>query len=337
MAVTNLPILTVLRSQLGGMARRSLTLAVRRRAATLSRVIEAAETRLLPSAIGGVSTSGGDAGESDQDVDDPQQVVGSFLTSAGYGDPKAMAFNDVFQGGLDTCVFASTLAGAARSSLNLASRVGFVSKTGNISTYSVQLFRQNSSGQFVQTQRTVIFDGTREPEDLRLADDKEFWPAIFQRAYLEMADSLSLNYRSYDVAYGAIYGALPKREAVSGSLAQAKAIKAALDAGSPVSVSSINTGPRYIETRYGLVAAHGYTIMGIEVPSNGDLSKGLRFSAQSVGLRHGPKVLLRGACAAGNLGHWRRWRQRRPDPPSLERLRNQLQYCRDQHVQRNKH
>ncbi|WP_437201177.1 C2 family cysteine protease [Planctomicrobium sp. SH664] len=264
---------------------RNLQCAARRRRSHISAegrwATESLESRVLLSAMGSLGTPSRGLGtntewpedkEEDQ-ADTPVEVVGAFLTSGGIGDKRNDDYTDVIQGFLDTCAFASSLSAAARTPLPLASRISILTTIGKTVTYQVALYSQNSQGQWVSRNQQVSITGGLDEKDLRPGDGNEIWPAIFQRAYLDLCAATKLNYRSAETALGVLYGVNSTTVTVNGKLDQAKQIRSALQAGSPVVVGTKDSTSRYLNGANGIVANHAYTVIGIEIPSNGDLKK----------------------------------------------------------------
>ncbi len=240
------------------------------------------ECRVLPSAISGFSPSDDGLGEPQQDdpddddgeATDPEQVTGAFLTSIQYGDARRDSYDDVVQGDLDTCVFASTLAAVARTSAPLASRITKISSSDTSVTYQVGLYRPSSAGSttWAPTTQTVVYSG-RVVTDLEFGDDGEVWPLVMQRAYLQMCNSAGLDYHEPKNAFGALLGTQGKTALMDATLAQAQVMRTSLRAGTPIVVGSESSSLRYIYPEYGIVSHHAYTVMGVEIPADGDLKK----------------------------------------------------------------
>jgi hypothetical protein len=99
---------------------------------------------------------------------------------------------DIHQTGAGTCVFLSTLAGAARNT-SLIDRISYL---GNF-TYRVRLFDPDAGD---WTSQDVRFDGTivadssgnrMDPDSEGLADGvSEFWTILYQRAYLRYFEGI---------------------------------------------------------------------------------------------------------------------------------------------------
>jgi Ca2+-binding RTX toxin-like protein len=112
---------------------------------------------------------------------------------------------DVEQAGSPTCVFLSSLAGAAAQEMDLASRISYL---GNF-TYRVTLFNPESG---IPVTQDVTFDGTLRTLDggKTILDpipaSSEFWTVLYQRAYLQLMHSLDENFKSADNALYALTG-----------------------------------------------------------------------------------------------------------------------------------
>ncbi len=201
-------------------------------------------------------------------VNEPQQGPGMWLTAIAPGDARSAAYNDIEQGTLDTCVFASVLSAVARTDFNLASRIS--AAPGG---YNVQLFGSGS-------QPVTIFVSSSQPittNDLQPADNGEIWTTIYQRAYLTLQQQLGRNYKLASNAFEAVTGKTSTSLSLAGAgINQAKQIKAAMSSGSPVVAVTIpgtpNDNKYVIPGSNGLVESHAYTVLGVLVPANGALS-----------------------------------------------------------------
>ncbi|MFO1020367.1 MAG: C2 family cysteine protease [Planctomycetales bacterium] len=115
-------------------------------------------------------------------------------------------------------------------------------------------------------------DGIAQSEDPRVGDDDEIWPIIYQRAYLDLASSLGQNYHSKSFALSSLLGAATTLEDVNLSLSCANLIKSALESGKAVTAGTLNTTSFFVNSQYGIVHNHAYTILGIEIPNGTDLA-----------------------------------------------------------------
>ena len=113
--------------------------------------------------------------------------------------------SDIHQGGLGSCVFLSTLAGAADRGFDLASRITYL---GNFS-YKVRLYNLATG---LPDDRLVLFNGTiyKRPDGTRIdpypATEGEFWTILYQRAYVQMSDKADLDFTDPDDAMFAVTG-----------------------------------------------------------------------------------------------------------------------------------
>ena len=200
-------------------------------------------------------------------------------------DAKAMSYDDVYQGNLDTCTVASVLSAVARTDFPLQTGIIAITTAGSAlpdleapaatpTGYQVKLFKKNSSGVLQPVMITVPFDNQLTTEDLQTADRNEYWPAIYQRAYLKLADELGQNYRVGQFAFETLTGiSVEKFVVTNGGLTEARRLEAALNAGRATTVSSIDAPNKVIEGQYGIIKTHSYTLMGMEIPASGNLSE----------------------------------------------------------------
>jgi len=257
----------------------SKSLLRRRRASHMLCMDEQLETRMLLSSqnllpnLTGLPGANEEEGE-DVQADIPVDVTGTFLTSQSAADSKPMFFNDVVQGQLDTCVFAATLSSVAMTDFNLANSLILDSQTTSGAHYRVRLWARDVLHQnlFVPYVRAVYFDFKFVTEDLKPGDRTEHWPAIFQRAYLDLANTLGRNYRSPVFALEALVGAAASSRTMQNTLAYAQQIRTDLLAGRATIAGTIDVASRYIGGTYGLIHNHAYTVMGIEIPSSNSLA-----------------------------------------------------------------
>src|SRR5437870_308337 len=54
-----------------------------------------------------------------------------------------------------------------------------------------RLYQPNSTGGYVPITEQVGYDNTLTADDLNSTDPKEFWPALYQRAYLQLYPNLA--------------------------------------------------------------------------------------------------------------------------------------------------
>lgn len=219
---------------------------------------------------------------------DPQpfDVSDAELFGRAPSDSFQVSYDDIFQGEDDTCAVASVISAVALTQdATLPGRIAVQTsapsanpfeRTALPSGYAVTLYKAKTSGTgFDPVVINVPFNGTLQPEDLRPADDNEFWPAIFQRAYLELADELGKNYRDSQFALTALTGAGTDRYTVTPTvgLPDAQRIRASLDTGHATVASSLDLPSYLLDTTYGIVHTHSYTVVGIEIPASNDLSQ----------------------------------------------------------------
>src|SRR5262249_18745235 len=122
------------------------------------------------------------ANEEDDDgkANIPVEVSGAFLT-----DTPTFSFTDVKQELSPTCAFAATLSAVARTSFPLASNIAVTHSNGpNDLVYTVRLYTPNAQGVYQPVLIDVPFNGAIYPSDLHSTNPAEYWPTIFQRAYL---------------------------------------------------------------------------------------------------------------------------------------------------------
>jgi Ca2+-binding RTX toxin-like protein len=250
----------------------------RRRASQMRPMEEQLETRILLSSENALPNLTGLPGANEEEGEDieadvPVEVTGSYLTSQSRADSKPMFFNDINQGQLDTCVFMSTLSSVALTDFNLANSISVTSQTSTTTIYSVKLWARNAQNQLVLHNRSVQFDFKLTLQDPEPGDSNEYWPAIFQRAYLDLAASVGRNYRSAVFALESLVGATASSRVMQNSLTFAKQIQTDLLAGRATITDTLNsTPPGYIAGPYGLFNNHAYTVMGIEIPDPNSLS-----------------------------------------------------------------
>jgi hypothetical protein len=230
------------------------------------------ECRLL---LTGTSTPAEEDWPEDKETDQadmPAEVAGAFLTDVRYGDTRPMSFDDVFQGQQDSCVFASVLSATALSSFNLEGGIREVSRTASAITYGVRLY-QNNSGTFTPIERQVVFDGTTTDEDYKPRNSKDYWPLIYQRAYIAYANSLpNQSYKSSNFAFQTLIGVSATSASLSNTLATAQAIRSALTSGQGTLAGTISSANLLLENTYGLIHNHAYSVLGVSIPSSGSLT-----------------------------------------------------------------
>ncbi len=213
----------------------------------------------------------------DDTAAEPQQVTGAFLTDEsviGQANGTRFSFTDVEQDQSPTCAFAATLSAVARSSFNLAGDITLYRFYGpNDFVFGVRLFAPDSNGVYQSRWVNVPFDGTIYPTDLQSTDPSEYWPTLFQRAYLTLAAETGATVADTGQAILALTGhpyTYSKISSTDSSLASA--IAADLNAGEPVVAATPGQDdPAHplIPDGSGLIQDHAYTVLGIDSGSSG--------------------------------------------------------------------
>ena len=235
------------------------------------------EPRWLLSAANGAAEFSGswqaaaDDDREDDEADEPQQVAGAFLTEVRYGDSRPMSFSDIRQGQLDTCIFSSALSATAYSNFNLESGIREISRTETAITYGVRLF-QKSGTTLSAIEQQVVYDGTIRETDLQPRNGKDYWPLIYQRAYVTYATSLATNYRDSVFAFETLIGKSAVRANLTNSITQAEALRSALVAGQATLAGTKAAANFVLENTYGTIKNHGYSILGVTIPTSGSLN-----------------------------------------------------------------
>lgn len=290
----------------------SVTRKTRRLAAGLPTWIDEFEPRLLLTALSGdietydaafpidlIGTSPVPVISPVNNVQAPSTLAidlsGTPIATRASGDATSTDFNDVKQGALDTCVFNSVLSSVAiAGTVNLESGItstpaatqtlrSAVALTDSVSPmtaaattiYHVRLYQKNSQGSYVPVLIDVPFDGTVNPEDSRPGDGDEFWTLLYQRAYLTFEEQKGGNYHTYSEAIPALIGQTPEQFSVAGaSLSTAQRIATALNTGRAVDAATVaGTADLLLAGSGGLAHNHSYSVIGIEIPSNGNLAQ----------------------------------------------------------------
>ena len=133
----------------------------------------------------------------------PQPVSGAFLVD-GSESADSLTFDKVVQGMADTCAFDATLSAVALSNFDLASAISVLSQNSPTDvTYDVRLYQLAPGGGIEPVEVSVEYNGTIQPGDNRSTDPNEFWPTLFQRAYLNLESSLGQDYHSETNAFRA--------------------------------------------------------------------------------------------------------------------------------------
>ncbi len=217
-------------------------------------------------------TSGPETSNTDETVSPPVEVTGSFLTDGAEvapGAAKALTFDKVVQGFADTCAFDSTLSAVARSTFNLASEISVLSvKSPTDIVYNVDLYEPTAGGGSQLVEVPVEFNGTFQPGDARSTDPNEFWPTLFQRAYLSLENSLGLDYHSVANAFLALTGLSGTSQAMA--TVTPDTISGLLDNGNPaIAVTMQSADPYNLDPADGVIGDHCYTVVGIESSAAG--------------------------------------------------------------------
>lgn len=197
-------------------------------------------------------------------VNIPEEVAGSFLWGAADNTRgrEPLSFDDVRQGFSDTCSFSAALSAVARTNFDLASGIRLTQDLGNNQyVFQVRMFSDDmGTPRFVD----VPFDESLDPDDLKSNDATEFWPALYLRAYLTFSDAVDRQYRSKSESLQAITGLGDTRLEINGFVTEARQMRDALRAGSPVLAGTRDSADNILEREYGLVQNHAYTVMGVE-------------------------------------------------------------------------
>jgi hypothetical protein len=194
-------------------------------------------------------------------------LTGAFLTDGAEtesGANKSMTFDKVIQGQSDTCGFTAVLSAVAMSGFNLASGITVAdTKSPTDVVYDVRLFQPLAGGGFQQDEIPVEFNGTFTPGDARSSDPNEFWPTIYQRAYLSLESSLGQGVGTFDSAIEALTGRSPT-SLIGGTVAP-NVFTALLDNGSPVVASTTySVDPYNLDPAEGIIGSHAYTVVGVQ-------------------------------------------------------------------------
>lgn len=185
----------------------------------------------------------------------------------------------VHQGSAGTCVVLASLAAAADSGVDLASRVR---QTGE-NQYSVPLFRPGT-GWITQT---VYFDGQWTDNDPMLTSAGDAWALIYQRAFLQemgvrwndtdyanWANRYGDRFQRADAALIAITGTANWNPAPTTGLSAADLsnLTLAVMANRPA-IALTRTGSL---SSYGLIEDHAYTVLSVQTNSSGATTVTLR-------------------------------------------------------------
>lgn len=229
-----------------------------------------------------VKKSDGYGDDERESADVPVQVTGAFLTDRPVSQITAAngtrySFTDVAQLYSETCVFASALAAVARSGFDLSSNIIVKNATGpNTGTFSVRLYSLDSSGNYKPVWVDVFFDGKIYPTDLQSTDPNEFWPTIYQRAYLKLAQETGTDVTNMGKAFGALTG-LPytyydlRPGGLLGGINKTLLpfnIQGDLASGHPVIAATRNASSFFLNES-GLISNHAYTVLGIDITPSG--------------------------------------------------------------------
>ena len=207
----------------------------------------------------------------------PTQVTGAFLTD--YRDDQIalangtpLSFTDVEQFQSPTCAFAATLSAVARTNFDLADNITLYRDYGvNNYVFGVRLFTPNAQGVYQPTWVNVPFDGQIYPTDLQSTDPSQYWPTLYQRAYLQICQETGANSASIGQAFLALTGQSYTYSTISsGNSSLASTFVADLKAGEPVVASTpAGNGALLNPDGTGLVQDHAYTVLGIDSGASG--------------------------------------------------------------------
>jgi hypothetical protein len=192
----------------------------------------------------------------------PQPVSGAFLVD-GAEDTASLTFDKVVQGDADTCAFDAILSAVALSSFNLDSAISVLSQNSPTEvTYDVRLHEPITGGGTEPVEVPVEYNGTIQPGDARSTDDNEFWPTLFQRAYLSLESSIGQDYHAANNAFQALTGLSATDLAMAN--VTPSVISGWLDGGNPVVAFTESSGDPYtLDPSQGIIGDHGYTVVGI--------------------------------------------------------------------------
>src|SRR5262249_1682335 len=110
----------------------------------------------------------------------------------------------------------------------------------------------------------VPFDGSFYPTDLQSTDPNEYWPILFQRAYLILAQETGATFADMGQAFLTLTGQPYTYSAISSGDSFLPATLAAdRNAGEPVVAGTRSDGPLILDTS-GLIHQHAYTVLGID-------------------------------------------------------------------------
>ena len=195
-------------------------------------------------------------------------LTGPFLTDgtearAEPAQNKSMTFDKVIQGDSDTCAFDATLSAVALSNFNLASGISVLSEISPTDiVYNVRLYEPAPGGETQPVEVPVEFNGTFEPGDARSSDPNEFWPTLYQRAYLSLENSIGQAWQNEFTAFQALTGLAATTEPMAD--VTPAALSALLDDGTPVATATESSADAYnLDPAQGVIGSHGYTVVGI--------------------------------------------------------------------------
>lgn len=135
--------------------------------------------------------------------------------------------------------------------------------------FGVRLYTPNAQGTYQPVWINVPFDGTMYPTDLLSTDPNEYWPTLFQRAYLTLAQETGVSAENMGQAYEALTGQPYNSGSISSSdISLASTLSADLDAGEPVVAGTVSSGPLILDSS-GIISDHAYTVLGIDSGPSG--------------------------------------------------------------------
>jgi hypothetical protein len=220
--------------------------------------------------VGFDDSAGAEDEEEDERALEPQEISGAFL-HWNPADFEPLSFDDVLQGQSDTCAFTSVLSAVARTDFDLLSGINYVGQLPNGDySFNVRLFVATVPGAYAPIWVNVdAAPGPLSPEDLKTLDE-EYWPALYLRAYLQHQDDVDGNYRSIRQSFESLTGMDVEQYLFHDDpRGDALYLRSVLLDGRPVAAATI-AGPAPLESQFGLIGSHCYTVLGVEVPTTGD-------------------------------------------------------------------
>lgn len=190
----------------------------------------------------------------------PPVVLPSVIALEGVGGEPAYHSSDVLTGTGNDCVFASTIAAEVLS----GGQVG-IRYNSSANQYQAKLYNERLIASWID----VPFDGTVYEDDLQPADSNELWAMMMNRAN----DALAYGNFLLTSAMARLTGVQPSEfNPYPTSRLQAEMIRNALTQGRAVTAGTIDASSHptiTLNSQYGIVRDHAYTVMGIELPATG--------------------------------------------------------------------